>query len=319
MKRFLIEKRSFFSRPNRIPQDGPSKFFFYDHTAFGKNSINLISSIVEPGIRSHLSLPISAVNEKEANLILSDLQRNGIATFPLSQIADGDKILADLSAEWDALEVKNKNKIDETKKKTVAKDQKGEKPYIYSMSARRSIGAPHWRLALHPDILYLVNSYMSAYSKIFGMQYILNFPMRDKTAIRSQIWHRDGDGTVLKLFVYLNDVSGGNGPFTYAPGSHISPFRQINYKERPKTDDELRKLLNCYTRDFVMAIGQKGTAVLANTSGMHKGGHVSEGERKALLIAYYPPWIDRSDYGLRPPNDFSGQLHPAQRAAMPKR
>jgi hypothetical protein len=317
VRNLIREKMRFFSRPRRITQTGRSKFFFYDSSASGKKSINFVSSLVDRGVRDHLHSPISAVNQRKADLILDHLERDGIAIFQLNEIFNGEKIFKDLCAYWDAMESNNRDKIYEVRKNSEeGKDAQGKKPYLFSLSPDCSLESPHWQLAINPDILYVINSYMCAYSKIFQIDYFLNFPMRDKAAIKSQVWHRDGDGTVLKLFVYLSDVFAENGPFVYAPGSHKSPLREINYKNRPKSDDELRELLKGYKREFVTGVCKRGTAVLANTSGMHKGGHVLEGERKALLIAYYLPWIDRSDYGLIAPNDRTGKLHSAQEAAL---
>lgn len=317
----IKDAKAYFSRPRRITQTGASRFYFYNHRTYGRHSINFISPLIEPAIRQHLQDPIPAANVVESNSILRDLERDGIAFFPLSKLYDGESLFAALSNEWATVAEQHHDEINEMRQSCAGdvSTQKagGTKPYTRSFTADALSKKPHWRLALHPDILHIVNSYMSAYARVFQIDYMLNVPMLDKTAIKSQVWHRDGDGTVLKLFVYFNDVTEKNGPFVYAPGTHASPFRQINYKsERPQSDDDLRSLLKGYNRDFVTGICKKGTALLANTSGMHKGGHVLEGERHALLVAYYPPWIERDDYGLKVPGDFDGELHPAQRAAI---
>ena len=318
----LDAAKSFFFPPARISQVGASRFYFYNHAASGRESINRLSLMTEPAIRNHAKLPIRCDN-KLADKILNQLCQDGVAIFPIDQISDGSKIFERLNSEWATNENMVKDQVREwrrslSEESDSANAKYGAKEYIFSFAPRASYGSPHWQLALHPDVLYIINSYMYAYAKIYHIDYLLNIPTQDLAAKKSQVWHRDGDGTVLKLFVYLSDVSAKHGPFTYAPGTHSGALRKINYKsgKRPQTDSELRELLGGYEREFVPCVGQKGTVVIANTSGMHKGGHVLEGERKVLVIAYYPPWIDRSDYGLSFPNDLPLGLHPAQLAAL---
>jgi hypothetical protein len=314
--KYIRRVRTFFSKPKRISQTGSSRFYFYNHGSSGPGSINRFSPLFERSIRMHLRLPINPASEV-ADRILHDLKRDGIVIFPISQVASGDKLLDALYCEWTSLDKNSAAEIDERRRHALSGDSAKGKPYLYEYPTRCAATSPHWQFAIHPDILYVVNSYMNAYARVYDVTYLVNFPMRDKSAIRSQVWHRDGDGTVLKLFVYLSDVTEETGPFVYAAGTHCSPLREVSYgKTRPQTDDELRALLGGYDRDFISAVGKKGTVVLTNTSGIHKGGHVLEGERRVLRISYYPSWIDRSDYGLKVPKDFGDDLHPAQQHAL---
>ncbi len=103
----------------------------------------------------------------------------------------------------------------------------------------------------------------------------LDFPTGDAEK-ETQLWHRDPDDPfLLKIFIYLNDVNMNNGPFTFAPGSHTMPFgkweRQVN-------------LSNRYIE--FNAVGEKGTIIIADTNGLHKGLLPEQGHRILLTINY---------------------------------
>src|SRR5690606_34863119 len=43
----------------------------------------------------------------------------------------------------------------------------------------------------------------------------------ENARLYSQQWHRDyNDQLIMKMFIYLNDVDEGTGPFEYLKGSH---------------------------------------------------------------------------------------------------
>jgi hypothetical protein len=193
-------------------------------------------------------------------------------------------------------------------------DAEKVKDYLFRIVAPTSLRAACWRLAINPEILSVVNDYMHAYAKIQSMQYWINAPRPGHAPKASQLWHRDGDGTCIKLFVYIGDVGENSGPFSYACGTHQGEKRSTHGKKRM----EDRQLLDLFHHGISIreVTGYAGTAILANTCGYHKGGFVREDMRHVLHVAYFCPWIDRSDYKLVLPQDAPDSLHPAQRAAI---
>ena len=190
-----------------------------------------------------------------------------------------------------------------------------KKPYLFKIEAQPSLSRPCWKTALHPEILALVNGYMHAHSTIQDMQYWINAARPGAEPEASQLWHRDGDGTCIKLFVYLSDVTDRSGPFWYASGTHRGERRRTHGESKRLTDDQMNQLFDGSVR-IRSIVGRPATAILANTCGYHKGGFVEEGKRHVLQIAYYCPWIDRSDYGLLLPAAIPASFQPAQIAAI---
>ena len=104
---------------------------------------------------------------------------------------------------------------------------------------------------------------------------------------RSQVWHKDHEDTrICKVFVYLSDVHGGAGPLTYATGTHqlgphggVAPatYCEVDSGWVRVTDDAMSAV--CPSTEWTIAIGPKGTIVIADTAGYHKGGHCTTDTR----------------------------------------
>lgn len=128
----------------------------------------------------------------------------------------------------------------------------------------------------------------------------------------SQLWHRDReDLQILKAFVYLDDVTSGNGPFWYAPGTHhLGPVQQSARSERIRgvhrtTDEDMAEVVP--SDAWIEATGTAGTVVLADTHGYHKGGHAMTGDRRLVMVLFTSQesgareWFDRTS--TKPPTD----------------
>jgi hypothetical protein len=105
----------------------------------------------------------------------------------------------------------------------------------------------------------------------------------------SQLWHRDHeDIPVLKLFLYLSDIGPAQGPLEYLRGSHRGDV------DLCAPQKYVLGTLVVPPERVVSCTGPKGTALLVNTSGIHRGGRITEGYRLqavwAFLRASSPLW-----------------------------
>lgn len=114
----------------------------------------------------------------------------------------------------------------------------------------------------------------------------------------SQLWHRDReDLQILKVFIYLTDVSVENGPFTYAPQTHLLGKMQseseffLEKNVKRTNDDMMNNLVN--KNQWIQATAPKYTLIFADTHGFHKGGYVKEGERLLFTAMYVSPGCER--------------------------
>jgi hypothetical protein len=114
----------------------------------------------------------------------------------------------------------------------------------------------------------------------------------DNIETGSQLWHRDReDLKILKIFICVDDVTINNGPFVYAPGTHMSGKVKKNpnyFKEKDgtkRTTDEMMEMI-VPKSDWIYSTGPKGTIIFADTNGFHKGGFVKSGQRLLFTCMY---------------------------------
>ena len=192
-----------------------------------------------------------------------------------------------------------------------------EKSFLTSLLPKE-LGAddPFVRIALHPNVLQVVNAYLGMRSMLRAVELWLTQPTAGP-AVQTQLWHRDGDDVMnAKLFVYLTDVRRESGPFTYAPATHpVGTRRELPERDDRgrSTDEQLGKIVG--EDQWLVATGDAGTVVLADTCGYHKQLKPESEERLVLMIQYTSgtPHYPRS---LEISGADGGGLTEDQRAAL---
>ena len=108
----------------------------------------------------------------------------------------------------------------------------------------------------------------------------------DKEA--AQFWHFDMDRPRwLKFFFYLTDVDADSGPHSFVAGSHRNggiPFGLRSKGYARLTDMELFKYFNSH--QIIEHTGKRGTLIIEDTRGLHKGKHVMSGDRLLLQFEF---------------------------------
>jgi len=103
-------------------------------------------------------------------------------------------------------------------------------------------------------------------------------------------WHRDTiNRRQLKFIVYLNDVNDKNGCFQYIPKSH-TVWNKLKFNKSLNkslsayrySEEEIKKLKNDFGVEVLNLTGKKGTVLIADTSGIHRGRPMEEGIRYAV-------------------------------------
>lgn len=104
----------------------------------------------------------------------------------------------------------------------------------------------------------------------------------------AQLFHQDKEFIkFLKIFVYLNDVDESNGAHIYVKGSHRE--NRFAGKEDYKFSQRLidKEIFDAYGEENIITMkGKKGTVILEDTSGFHKGMPIENGHRLLLQIEY---------------------------------
>lgn len=124
-------------------------------------------------------------------------------------------------------------------------------------------------------------AYMERPVKSGLTELITTFPTDATEREGSQLWHRDGHAgsKCIRAFIYLTDVDENNGPLCYAPGTQFGGYNDPN--------TFANNFLDCPVADWVTFTGPKGTTILFDILGFHRGLKNISGERKVLCFTYY--------------------------------
>jgi hypothetical protein len=150
---------------------------------------------------------------------------------------------------------------------------------------------PWFRAVSSRRMLDIANAYLRLWSKLSYVDLWFTVPQGpDEPRTASQNWHFDFDDKhLLKAFVYLVDVDAEMGPFEYVPGSQpggryhgVRPWTPMGYGR--VSDEDVAKSVP--RDDIISFTAPKGTLILCNTSGLHRGGF-SIGDPRVLATATY--------------------------------
>tara|TARA_A100001015_G_scaffold193605_1_gene215767 strand:- start:2615 stop:3376 length:762 start_codon:yes stop_codon:yes gene_type:complete len=99
--------------------------------------------------------------------------------------------------------------------------------------------------------------------------------------VYTQNFHRDYDDIKLvKSFFYLTDVDETNGPFQFLSKTHSKPW----YNPGSLSEKNIFEKFN--QKDLVSCVGNKGTLILADTNGLHRGLVLKKGYRYMVTAMY---------------------------------
>lgn len=116
-----------------------------------------------------------------------------------------------------------------------------------------------------------------------------------------QGWHRDSYSQQFKAMFYLSDVDENNGPFEYIHKSHHykNIYKELKLKKKYSRknnthtrfdQDTISKYILEYELESKKYIGPKGTIVLFDSRGLHRGSPINNGERYAITNYFINKW-----------------------------
>jgi hypothetical protein len=118
-------------------------------------------------------------------------------------------------------------------------------------------------------------------------------------------WHRDTvQSRQFKAMLYLTDVEPGNGPFEYLPGSHHVPYiarsvalEGIGFRQHRFSEDEVQRVASRFDTPPRAVTGRAGTMFMVDSSLIHRGRPIVDGERRSLTNYLYEDNQIRQMYG----------------------
>ncbi len=165
---------------------------------------------------------------------------------------------------------------------------------------------PLLKLALDNFFLYLIKSYLRQDCYLIDITFSETFSKNQKNRKQSQRWHRDPSVRgLIKIFIYFSDITKECGPFEFINQTHNK--MNLEPSKGPITTKRFggsfypdqRKLAHQIIKEkfFINSIiGKKGKVMIADTTGLHRGGFCESGTRLMSTFTYYPkgdPWGPR--------------------------
>tara|TARA_Y200000002_G_scaffold37891_1_gene27765 strand:+ start:863 stop:1729 length:867 start_codon:yes stop_codon:yes gene_type:complete len=222
------------------------------------------------------------------NSILESLNRDGVAVTNIENFCPD--LLDDL--------VRWKNEIKHNKRTSLIKDfliyfiggsYKSEKQQFEEIN-------PLISFSIDKSLLNIINSYLGMWVNLIYLEMNETRTIDQSEPLKkSQNFHRDpGINSCIKVFIYLNDVKEGGGPFTYIKGSHrYGKYWKIckqrffgaggSYPDLNKLNEKINK------NDIWEIYGDAGCVIIADTTGIHRGGNSFKKIRQMTTSLYYPP------------------------------
>jgi phytanoyl-CoA dioxygenase PhyH len=165
------------------------------------------------------------------------------------------------------------------------------------------------RLLADPSLVALAQDYLGSRPVIdvLSMWWHTDFSQTPDSQA-AQYFHFDMDRPKwLKIFIYLTDVHAGSGPHTFVAGSHRTGGIPQTLLERGYVRLADEEVAGAFAAaDIVEFVAPRGTIIVEDTRGLHKGRHVHHGDRLMLQLqfsnllfgGYYPKARLGSDLAL---------------------
>ncbi|WP_370568031.1 2OG-Fe(II) oxygenase [Fortiea sp. LEGE XX443] len=168
------------------------------------------------------------------------------------------------------------------------------KPNIDSDQNKFVVHASQQQIMEHPEIflwgleerlLNIVEHYFCLPVAYHGAYFRRDIANQLETG--SRLWHIDQeDRKVLKIIVYVNDVTDNQGPFQYIPLSLTSSIAQsLKYTYGYIRNQTMQKVIS--PSNYKSCIGNSGTVVFAGTGGIfHRGKPPENSDRFTIFFDY---------------------------------
>jgi len=239
---------------------------------------------------------------------LADLNRDGLAVSTLEELTGDPTLLGQLQDLAAALEAEQAEQLAERRRAMADGTFTGFKDFCVHLLGRHPTLAPDSlpvRVGLHEQLKGIADGYFGLRTSLADANIWRNL-RSDAEPRSSQLWHRDlhHDHYVLKMFVHLEDVEPGTGPFSYAKGTHGKGDRHVRAEGSKDAltyrtlDEDLARVVP--RERWVECTGPAGTVVLADTIGYHRGGWART-EDRLVFQAFWTSKASRRDYQIRMP------------------
>jgi hypothetical protein len=142
---------------------------------------------------------------------------------------------------------------------------------------------PLW--GLNESLIKIATNYIGLQVAYRGLLFRKDIP--NKVAEDTRMWHVDGeDDKIMKVIVYLNDITIDDGPYEYISKADKSKADIGSRFSGRVADDDMKSLVP--SSKWVSCVGKKGTVVFTDPCSIYHRGRVpvSDVARYTLFYAY---------------------------------
>lgn len=144
-------------------------------------------------------------------------------------------------------------------------------------------------LMVDKSLIAIAQEYLNCtpISNVTGMWWQTDFEKTPNDEAAT-MWHFDMDHVRwIKYFFYITDVNTNSGPHCFVEGTHKPgkiPKELLKRGYARVTDEEIAET---YPKEKVKEfVGKKGTLIIEDTIGLHKGKHVIDGSRLLFQLTF---------------------------------
>ncbi|MFN8224339.1 MAG: hypothetical protein U0R50_13955 [Gaiellales bacterium] len=281
------------------------------HTKFTKRVNRAAAGIESRGVRATYDIHDRFLSNRDARKrfaaappvldetqrkVLDELRTEGFCVVKFTDLFTD-------TAVWDRLAAEGDRFVAETEA-GLAREAAGENGNLRRSTKSFLVRRNAWGAELEPDdvwlqtaldprVLDIANTYLGLWSKLEYVD-LWHTPATDAPErVSSQRWHRDfNDRLLLKAFIYLNDVEEDAGPFEYVPrsfpGGEFDDFAPWwpGYHGYPSDEAFEKRMATAHVETFT---APRGTLILCNTAGFHRGGYATGNARTLATWTYCSP------------------------------
>lgn len=287
---------------------------FPARTALRVTNIDPFKAMLEAKYRRALAnnaevLPKLAADDRA---IVTALKRDGVFVTSLAalQLPDSNEMLA------------AGRELAESFGPTARQNVRNGTDFNYVPSAGITARPELFAWGLSDRLLDIAESYLGLPVAYDGINIV--YTVADGRAVATRQWHRDWeDRSMLKVAIYLNDVTMSGGPFELIRRHDTTQGPDDAYHYSPASPDELARRLGAdYEADVATCTGPAGTVVFADTARFfHRGRPALSDDRMAIFFSYFarrprhPFFCERSGLARKEIAKLAKGLSERQRAA----
>jgi hypothetical protein len=127
----------------------------------------------------------------------------------------------------------------------------------------------------------VVRAYLGDDATLDELQLFRTPDCSTKVELPSGLWHHDGNGHVLLLWVLLTDVDSSCRATWYVPGSHHRPLTDNAFSHSRFTDQQVQE----YGKP-IQLLGKKGDALLMDPHGLHRAAYEKGKHRDVMYYGF---------------------------------